>query len=99
MATQYPKIEDTHRAFVEEQHMFFVATAAPDGRVNLSPKGQDSLRILSPERLIWLNLTGSGNETRRASAGTSAYDIDVVFFLTQADDLSHLWHGPRNSYG
>ncbi len=43
--------------------MFFVATAAPDGRVNLSPKGQDSLRILGPSRLLWLNLTGSGNET------------------------------------
>lgn len=43
--------------------MFFVATAAPDGRVNLSPKGYDSLRILSDRRVIWLNLTGSGNET------------------------------------
>ena len=43
--------------------MFFVATAAPDGRVNLSPKGQDSLRVLAPNRIIWMNLTGSGNET------------------------------------
>ena len=43
--------------------MFFVATADVDGRVNLSPKGLDSLRVLSPERILWLNLTGSGNET------------------------------------
>ena len=63
MATSYDKIEDQHRAFVEDQHIFFVATAAPDGRVNLSPKGQDSLRVLGPNRILWLNLTGSGNET------------------------------------
>lgn len=43
--------------------MFFVATAAPDGRVNVSPKGTDSLRILGMNRIVWLNLTGSGNET------------------------------------
>lgn len=43
--------------------MFFVATAAADGQVNLSPKGLDSLRILSKKRILWLNLSGSGNET------------------------------------
>ena len=43
--------------------MFFVATAAPDGRVNLSPKGMDSLRVAGPNRILWRNLTGSGNET------------------------------------
>ncbi len=49
--------------FIEEQQMFFVATAAPDGRVNLSPKGLDTLRVLSPARIVWLSLSGSGNET------------------------------------
>lgn len=49
--------------FIEAQHMFFVATAAVDGRVNVSPKGLDSLRVLSPERIVWLSLSGSGNET------------------------------------
>ncbi len=63
MAKQFDEITKEQRAFVEAQHIFFSATAAPDGRVNLSPKGQDSLRILGPDRLIWLNLTGSGNET------------------------------------
>ena len=43
--------------------MFFVATAAREGRVNVSPKGMDSLRVLGPRRVVWLNLTGSGNET------------------------------------
>jgi len=63
MATQYPDISDKHRAFIDAQHLFFVATAAPDGRVNLSPKGKDALRVLDRNRVIWLNLTGSGNET------------------------------------
>ncbi len=49
--------------FVEAQPMFFVATAAPEGRVNVSPKGMDSLRVVDERRVVWLNLTGSGNET------------------------------------
>jgi hypothetical protein len=50
-------------AFIRAQPMFFVATAAPDGHVNVSPKGLDSLRVLSENKIIWINLTGSGNET------------------------------------
>ncbi|GAA1078813.1 pyridoxamine 5'-phosphate oxidase family protein [Tsukamurella spumae] len=63
MATQYDHITERLQAFIEDQHMFFVATAAPDGRVNVSPKGLDSLRIIGPNRVLWLNGTGSGNET------------------------------------
>ena len=42
---------------------FFVATATADSRINLSPKGLDSLRVMDANRVVWLNLTGSGNET------------------------------------
>ncbi len=63
MAKQFPAIEDTHRAFIEAQHMFFVGSAAETGRVNISPKGSDALRVLGPNRILWRNLTGSGNET------------------------------------
>jgi hypothetical protein len=49
--------------FIGSQPMFFVATAPDVGRVNVSPKGMDSLRVLEPDRIVWLNLTGSGNET------------------------------------
>jgi len=49
--------------FIEDQKIFFVATAGKEGRVNLSPKGMDSLRILNSNQLLWLSLTGSGNET------------------------------------
>ncbi|MEO1681528.1 MAG: pyridoxamine 5'-phosphate oxidase family protein [Pseudomonadota bacterium] len=58
-----PKLNGTLRAFIARQPMFFVATAAPEGRVNLSPKGADSLRVLSDTHIRWLNLSGSGNET------------------------------------
>lgn len=53
----------TLRSFIEAQHMFFVATADREGRVNVSPKGMDTLRIKDNSRLTWLNLSGSGNET------------------------------------
>jgi hypothetical protein len=63
MAKQFPALQDDHARLIGEQHLFFVATAAPTGRVNLSPKGMDCLRVLGPNRVAWLNVTGSGNET------------------------------------
>lgn len=63
MGKRYSDLQPDQIAFIGEQHLFFTATAAPGARVNLSPKGMDSLRILSPSRILWLNLTGSGNET------------------------------------
>ncbi len=63
MAKRYTEVSDTLREFIEQQNIFFVGTADVDGRVNVSPKGSDSLRVLGPNRIVWLNLTGSGNET------------------------------------
>ena len=63
MAKQFPGFDEDHRRFIADQAVFFVATSAPEARLNLSPKGMDSLRVLGPNRLIWLNVTGSGNET------------------------------------
>ena len=63
MAKRFEELSDVFTDFIERQHMFFVGTAAADGRVNVSPKGMDSLRILGRNRIVWLNLTGSGNET------------------------------------
>jgi hypothetical protein len=63
MAEAFETLEDEHRRFIERQKIFFVATAAREGRVNLSPKGGESLAVLDPKTILWLNLTGSGNET------------------------------------
>jgi predicted pyridoxine 5'-phosphate oxidase superfamily flavin-nucleotide-binding protein len=64
MAKHHDHITDELADFIAAQPMFFVATAAPDGRVNLSPKGMAGcFSILGPNRVAFLNLTGSGNET------------------------------------
>lgn len=49
--------------FIEKQKIFFVGTAMTSGIVNVSPKGMDSFRVINPNRVMWLNVTGSGNET------------------------------------
>ena len=61
--TRIDGLEDRHLAFIAEQHMFFVATAAPDGRVNVAPKDSASLKVVNPNRIVWVNLTGAENET------------------------------------
>ena len=63
MASKFDVLTDAHMRFIRDQKIFFVATAMEQGRINLSPKGADTFRILDPGRIIWLNLTGSGNET------------------------------------
>ncbi len=63
MARFYPQLEPKHRDFIAAQKIFFTASGTPTSRINLSPKGMDSLRVLSPSRVAYLDLTGSGNET------------------------------------
>ncbi|MEO1258834.1 MAG: pyridoxamine 5'-phosphate oxidase family protein [Bacteroidota bacterium] len=63
MAKIMTSINDSIKGFIEKQHLFFVGTAAKDGRVNISPKGMDTLRVVDKNRVVWMNLTGSGNET------------------------------------
>ncbi len=63
MKTKFTHINGEYRDFIEKQKMFFVATAAPGGRVNMAPKGMDTLRVMSPNRIVWLSLTGAENET------------------------------------
>ncbi|MFT6990367.1 MAG: hypothetical protein ACJASL_002345 [Paraglaciecola sp.] len=63
MGQRYTEISDKLKQFIEKQKIFFVGTATSDSRVNISPKGMDSLRVLSKNRVVWLNVTGSGNET------------------------------------
>jgi len=63
LGEKYSKINDKIKAFIQAQKLFFVGTAASDGRVSVSPKGIDTFRIINKNRIIWLNLSGSGNET------------------------------------
>jgi len=63
MATFYEEITDKQFEFIQEQHIFFVATAHKDSRINLSPKGMDTFRVLDNHTVAYLDLTGSGIET------------------------------------
>ncbi|RED45944.1 pyridoxamine 5'-phosphate oxidase family protein [Seonamhaeicola aphaedonensis] len=64
MATFFKEVTPELKSFIEKQKVFFVATAASNGRINLSPKGLDTFRVMKGgKKLLWLNLTGSGNET------------------------------------
>ncbi|HYG44605.1 MAG TPA: pyridoxamine 5'-phosphate oxidase family protein, partial [Bordetella sp.] len=63
MSRFYPSIDAQFREFIDDQKLFFVATAPDKGRVNMSPKGMDTFRVLSPNRVCYLDLSGSGNET------------------------------------
>jgi predicted pyridoxine 5'-phosphate oxidase superfamily flavin-nucleotide-binding protein len=61
----YSALDDSIRQFIEAQPVFFVGSAPldPNGHVNVSPKGLDTLRILGPSSLAYIDLTGSGIET------------------------------------
>ncbi len=65
MAKIYSEIDDRLRAFIEAQHVFFVGSAptGAGGHINVSPKGLDSLRILGPKTVAYLDFVGSGVET------------------------------------
>lgn len=65
MGTTHDELSDEHRAWIDEQHMFFVATAplSPSGHVNVSPKGYDTFRVIDARTVAYLDLTGSGIET------------------------------------
>lgn len=76
------RLTDRQIAFIEAQPMFFVGTAAPEGRVNVSPKGLDTLRVLDQRRIVWLNLSGSGNET---AAHVAACDRMTLMFMSVTD--------------
>jgi hypothetical protein len=79
------KLNATLRKFIERQPLFFVATADIDGRVNVSPKGMNTLRIIDDQTIRWLNLTGSGNET--AAHVQSTGRMTLMFCAFEGDAL------------
>lgn len=73
----FKALNDDHRAFIAKQPVFFVATAADGARVNLSPKGMDSFRVLNDTTVGYLDVGGSGNETNAHLAADGR--ITVMF--------------------
>jgi hypothetical protein len=65
MGKVYAEITPELAAWLAQQKVFFVGSAplSAEGHVNVSPKGLDTLRVLGPRRVAYLDLTGSGAET------------------------------------
>ena len=63
MGSFYAELSNELIAFIQEQRVFFLATAPNEGRINLSPKGMDTLRCLDNRTVAYMDITGSGNET------------------------------------
>ena len=63
MGKKFSEISESIKKFILDQKIFFVGTATQNSRINVSPKGMDSFRVLDSNRVVWLNFTGSGNET------------------------------------
>lgn len=96
MGKQLDKISPALEDFIRKQKIFFVATAMESGRVNLSPKGMDTLRVLDENRVMWLNLTGSGNET--ATHLKSSNRITVMFCAFEGKPLILRLYGTARVY-
>ncbi|MEI7573878.1 MAG: pyridoxamine 5'-phosphate oxidase family protein [Phenylobacterium sp.] len=85
MAEFFDSLTEDHVAMIGRQPVFFVATAASDGRINLSPKGlADTFRVLSPTRVAYLDLAGSGNETHAHLAADGRITLMMCNFEAPA---------------
>ncbi|WP_225008380.1 pyridoxamine 5'-phosphate oxidase family protein [Novosphingobium percolationis] len=80
MATFTDRILPEHEAMIGGQAVFFIATAAAEGRINLSPKGYDAFRVLGPNRVAYLDLAGSGNETHAHLAADGRITVMMCNF-------------------
>jgi hypothetical protein len=63
MAVKFTSINQAHQDFIEAQKMFIIGSAGAEGLINVSPKGMDTLKIVDEHTVVWVNHTGSGNET------------------------------------
>lgn len=84
MSDWFDALSEKHTVMIEKQPIFFVATAAADGRINLSPKGYDAFRVLSPTQVAYLDLGGSGNETHAHLAADGRITIMFCNFQQPA---------------
>ena len=93
MATFYDALDDDMVAFCAAQHVFFVATAPREGRLNLSPKGRDTFRCLDTRTVAYLDLTGSGNETAAHLAEDPRVTLMMCSFDKKPQILRIYGHG------
>ncbi len=93
MAEFFDAILPQHQAMIAAQPLFFVATACAQGRINLSPKGYDAFRVLGPNRVAYLDLGGSGNETNAHLLADGRITLMFCNFHQPAQILRLYGHG------
>jgi len=94
---QFQTIEPKHREFIERQKIFFVATAAPKGGVNVSPKGMSTLRVLGPNDVAYLDCTGSGSETRAHLMASQDKRLTLMMCAYEGDPMILRLYGQGQS--
>lgn len=97
MGKQFARIESAHRIFIEQQKIFFVATAPPRGRINVSPKGLSSFRILGENAVAYLDCTGSGSETRAHLMAADDKRLTIMFCAFEGDPMILRLYGHAQS--
>ncbi|MGE0701755.1 MAG: pyridoxamine 5'-phosphate oxidase family protein [Hyphomicrobiaceae bacterium] len=97
MGQQFPSISDKHRELIERQRMFFVASAGTTGRVNVSPKGLDCLRVLGPNEVAYLDCTGSGSETRAHLVASDDRRLTIMLCAFEGDPVILRLYGQGQS--
>ena len=103
MGKQSKELSPHQISFIENQKVFFVGTAADKGTVNVSPKGMDTLRVINNTQIIWLNLTGSGNETAAHLNLNSRMTIMFCAFdgkplILRAYGQAHIFHAEDSEF-
>ena len=80
MAEQFEALNSDQRDFIHKQNIFFVSSATADSRVNVSPREISALRIVDDHSVIYLDRTGSGNETAAHMLADSRLTIMLCSF-------------------
>jgi hypothetical protein len=99
MATWHDSITPEQAKLIDQSPLFFVASADPAlgagpggaGPVNVSPKGGVPLHVLSPNRVAYLDYTGSGNETARHAAAGGPVTVMVCSFEAENAGIVRLY--------
>ena len=97
MGKQFAKIEAGHKAFIARQRIFFVASAAPNGRVNVSPKGMSTFQVLGDNDVAYLDCTGSGSETRAHLLASDEKRLTIMFCAFEGDPMIVRLYGQGQS--
>ncbi|MEM9028143.1 MAG: pyridoxamine 5'-phosphate oxidase family protein [Pseudomonadota bacterium] len=97
MGQQFESIEAQHRSFIAQQKIFFVASAAANGRVNVSPKGMATLQVLGHNDVAYLDCTGSGSETRAHLLASDDKRLTIMFCAFDGDPMILRLYGQAQS--